>query len=125
MGRRGGLTRDGGDGGPVKRRAGVPAPQGAGREITDANGGVVVTSGPSAAGEPVSVAPGDSFTIGIAWSNWCEAAPAAPLSLALKVSGWESFATVAIGDGGLDPVPPCLGSAEPTVLSWSGLEPQQ
>jgi hypothetical protein len=94
-------------------------------EITDANGSVLVTSGPSAAGDPVSVAPGDSYTIGIAWSNWCEAAPAAPVSLALKVSGWKSFATVPVSSGGLDPVPPCMGSGQPTALSWSGLEPQQ
>jgi len=94
-------------------------------EITDANGGVLVTSGPSAAGEPVALAAGDTYTIGISWSNWCEAAPASPLSLALKMSGWESFAMVPVASGGLDPVPPCMGSAEPTALSWSGLEAQQ
>jgi len=94
-------------------------------EITDANGSVLVTSGPSAAGEPVALAPGDTFTIGVSWSNWCAAAPAAPVSLALKMSGWDTFATVPVASGGLDPVPPCMGSAEPTVLSWSGLEAQQ
>jgi hypothetical protein len=94
-------------------------------EITDANGSVLVTSGPSAAGEPVALAPGDTFTIGVSWSNWCAAAPSAPVSLALKMSGWDSFATVPVSSGGLDPVPPCLGSAQPTVLTWSGLEPQQ
>jgi len=94
-------------------------------EIADANGSVLVTSGPSAAGGPVALAAGDSYTIGISWSNWCAAAPAAPVSLALKMSGWDSFVTVPVASGGLDPVPPCLGSAEPTVLSWSGLEPQQ
>ena len=94
-------------------------------EITDANGSVLVTSGPSAAGGPVALGPGDTFTIGISWSNWCAAAPAARVSLALKMSGWDSFATVDVASGGLDPVPPCMGSAEPTVLSWSGLEAQQ
>ena len=94
-------------------------------EITDANGSVVVTSGPSAAGEAVAVAPGDTFTIGISWSNWCAAAPSAPVSLALKMSEWDSFVTVPVAEGGLDPVPPCMGSAEPTALTWSGLEPQQ
>lgn len=94
-------------------------------EMADANGSVLVTTGAPQAGGAVALAPGASFTIGIAWSNWCETAPAAPVTLALKMSGWESFATVAIADGGADPVPPCMGSAEPTALSWSGLEPQQ
>ncbi len=94
-------------------------------QITDANGSVLVMSGPSAAGGPVALAPGDSYTIGISWSNWCAAAPAAPVSLALKMSGWDAFATVNVANGGLDPVPPCMGSAEPTVLTWSGLEPAQ
>jgi hypothetical protein len=93
-------------------------------EITDANGSVLVTSGPSDAGRPVALAPGDSYTIGISWSNWCAAAPPAPVTLSLKMSGWDSFATVLVANGGLDPVPPCMGSAQPTALSWSGLEHQ-
>jgi hypothetical protein len=94
-------------------------------EIADANGSVLVTTGAPQAGGSVALAPGDSFTIGVSWSNWCEAAPAAPVTLALKMSGWDSFATVRVADGGLDPVPPCMGSAQPTALSWTGLEPQQ
>jgi hypothetical protein len=94
-------------------------------EIADANASVLVTTAAAQSGGAVALVPGASFTIGITWSNWCAAAPAAPVSLALKMSGWESFATVAVASGGLDPVPPCMGSAEPTVLSWSGLEPQQ
>jgi len=94
-------------------------------EVADANGSVLVTTGAAQAGGSVDLVPGDSFTIGVTWSNWCEAAPAAPVTLALRMSGWESFATVAVANGGLDPVPPCMGSAEPTALSWSGLEPQQ
>jgi hypothetical protein len=94
-------------------------------EIADANGSVLVTTGAPQSGGAVALVPGASFTIGISWSNWCAAAPAAPVSLALKMSGWDAFATVTVASGGLDPVPPCMGSAEPTALSWSGLEPQE
>lgn len=94
-------------------------------QVADANGSVLVTTGAAQPGGSVALVPGDSFTIGVTWSNWCDAAPAAPVTLALKMSGWQSFATVAVANGGLDPVPPCMGSTEPTALSWSGLEPQQ
>jgi hypothetical protein len=94
-------------------------------EMVDANGSVLVTTEAAEPGGPVSLEPGASFTVGITWSNWCEAAPAEPM-LALKMSGWESFAPVAVrAPLGADPVPPCMGSGEPTVLSWTGLEPQQ
>ncbi|MBA3689097.1 MAG: DUF4232 domain-containing protein [Chloroflexi bacterium] len=93
-------------------------------EIADAKGSVLVTTGPSPSGGPVMLAPGGSFTIGITWSNWCVAAPAAPVALAMQMSGWESFVTVPVPTGGLDPVPPCIGSTEPTALSRSVLEPQ-
>ncbi len=94
-------------------------------ETRDANETVLATTGTAESGEPVTLAPGVSFTIGMAWSNWCGATPAAPVSLALKMSGWESFAAVPVPTGGVDPVPPCMGSTEPTALSWTGLEPQQ
>jgi hypothetical protein len=94
-------------------------------EIADANGSVLVTTAAAEAGGPVSLEPGASFTVGITWSNWCGDAPAAPVTLQLKMSGWASFVAVPVSTGGADPVPPCMGSTEPTVLSWSGLEPQQ
>jgi hypothetical protein len=94
-------------------------------EVVDANGSVLVTTPAADPGEPVSLEPGASFTIGITWSNWCGAAPAAPVTLQLKMSGWDSFVAVPVPTGGADPVPPCIGSTEPTALSWSGLEPQQ
>ncbi|HEY8772388.1 MAG TPA: hypothetical protein VIM66_04375 [Candidatus Limnocylindria bacterium] len=94
-------------------------------QVADANGSVLVTTGASAPGGSVALADGASFTIGISWSNWCAAAPAAPVTLALKMSGWESFVPVAVPTGETDPVPPCMGSGQPSVLSWTGLEPQQ
>ena len=94
-------------------------------EIADANGSVLVTTAAAEPGGSVSLGPGASFTVGVTWSNWCAAAPAAPVTLQLQMSGWESFVAVPVRTGGADPVPPCMGSTEPTVLSWSGLEPQQ
>jgi hypothetical protein len=94
-------------------------------EMVDANGSVLVTTAAAEPGGPVSLEPGASFTVGITWSNWCGAAPAAPVTLTLKMSGWESFMAVPFATGGLDQIPPCMGSTEPTVLSWTGLEPQQ
>jgi len=64
-------------------------------EMVDANGSVLVTTEAAEPGGPVSLEPGASFTVGITWSNWCGAAPAEPM-LALKMSGWESFAPVAV-----------------------------
>jgi Protein of unknown function (DUF4232) len=94
-------------------------------EMVDASGSELVTTDTAEPGGSVSLEPGASFTIGITWSNWCGAAPAAPVTLQLKMSGWESFVAVPVPTGGADPVPPCMGSTEPTVLSWSGLEPKQ
>jgi uncharacterized protein DUF4232 len=93
-------------------------------EMADANGSVLVTTAATEPGGLVALEPGASFTVGITWSNWCGTAPAAPVTLQLKMSGWEAFVAVPVPTGGADPVPPCLGSTEPTVLSWSGLEPQ-
>jgi hypothetical protein len=94
-------------------------------EMLDATRGLLVTTAAAEQGGPVSLEPGATFTVGITWSNWCGAVPAAPVTLALKMSGWDSFVDVPVPNGGADPVPPCMGSTEPTVLSWSGLEPQQ
>lgn len=93
-------------------------------QMVDANGSVLVTTPAAEPGDPVSLGPGASFTIGITWSNWCEAAPAAPVNLQLQMSGWDSFVAVPVPTPGADPVPPCVGSTQPTALSWSGLEPQ-
>jgi hypothetical protein len=94
-------------------------------QMVDVNGSVLVTTAAAEPGGPVSLEPGASFTVGITWSNWCAAAPAAPVTLQLKMSGWESFVAVPVPTEAADPVPPCMGSTQPTVLSWSGLEPQQ
>jgi hypothetical protein len=88
--------------------------------ISDANGAVLV-SGQSAAAGAVNLEPSGSFTVGVAWSNWCGADPAAPVSLALKFEGWAT--AVSVNTPGDAPVPPCNGAGAPSALSVTGLEP--
>jgi hypothetical protein len=91
--------------------------------IKDANGDVIVSAQTAAAGS-VDLEPDAAFTVGVAWSNWCGAAPAAPVSLSLKFEGWASAVPVDV-PGGLDPVPPCNGAGEPSALSVTNLQPAQ
>jgi hypothetical protein len=86
--------------------------------ISDANGAVLV-SGQSAAAAAVNLDPYKSFSVGVAWSNWCGADPTAPV-LALKFEGWATAIPVNRGDA---PVPPCNGAGAPSSLSVTGLEP--
>lgn len=88
--------------------------------ISDANGAVLV-SGQSAAAGAVILEPNSTFTVGVAWSNWCGADPAAPASLSLKFEGWA--AAVPVNTPADAPVPPCNGAGEPSSLSVTGLEP--
>jgi hypothetical protein len=87
--------------------------------ISDANGAVLV-SGQSAAAAAVTLEP-DGALVGVAWSNWCGADPAAPVSLALKFEGWAT--AVSVNTPGDAPVPPCNGAGAPSALSVTGLEP--
>ena len=64
---------------------------------------------------------GTTYQVGVAWSNWCDPAPAGPLSLQLRLSDWSSWATVAVAAGGADPVPPCNGDGG-SNLSVTGLQ---
>jgi hypothetical protein len=74
--------------------------------------------------QPVLLAPGSAYTIGVAWSNWCADAPAEPISLSIRDPNWPAAVPVTIPAGGIDPVPPCMGSNEPGSLSLTYLQPQ-
>lgn len=68
---------------------------------------------------------GTTYQVGIAWSNWCEAAPAAPVTLELRLEGWSEWVAVQPdppGTGGPDPVPPCMGDGG-TNLSVTEVQP--
>jgi len=97
----------------------IPLPVNA--EIADANGTVLVSGRTPASDEGLSLGADASFDIGIAWSNWCEAQPAAPMTLLLKV-GDQSPSPV--GSVPATAVPPCNGDGE-SNLSLTDLQPHQ
>jgi hypothetical protein len=88
-------------------------------EIRDADGGTLVTG--TAISRQRATA-GDVFEIGIAWSNWCGADPAQPLSAVLQLPG-DGTEVPLISSGGEILVPPCNGEAQPTNLSVTEIQP--
>lgn len=61
-------------------------------------------------------AQGSGTTVSVVWGNWCAADPSVPqLQLRLAVDGPQLPVATAPGDA--IPVPPCLGSGEPSNLS--------
>lgn len=89
--------------------------------INDAEGALLV-GGASADSRLVSLRPGDSFAIGLRWSNWCGSTPAAPLSVVLEFNGWSGMLPVMLPGGG---VPPCSGSTQPSSLTVTDVQPRQ
>ena len=80
-------------------------------------GGTTLVSGQTTTGRgQLLLVSGQAYAVGVAWSNWCDAYPVGPLSLVMSVANWPADAVVTVTGGGLDPVPPCLGST-PTSLS--------
>ena len=97
---------------------------GAYARITDASGRDLVGSDLDRMRHPDAlVGPGDSYTIGIAWSNWCAAQPQQPVALSIRIEDWNQWLVVPVPPDGADPVPPCLGEGEPSGLSATHLEP--
>jgi hypothetical protein len=92
-----------------------------GASIRDANGEVLVSAYVPMIYDPVTLNPGDEFTVGIAWSNWCAGDVAEPVSLSVGLSAGSEDVVVPVPHGA-DPVPPCLGENEPSNLSSTGLQ---
>lgn len=92
-------------------------------QIDDADGTALVSGASVEPGGSVSLQPGGTFAIGVAWSNWCGSDPAVPVTLSLKLEGWPFWMPVNPPAGGLNPVPPCLGGAG-SSLSVTGVQPQ-
>jgi hypothetical protein len=101
-------------------------------EIVDANGLHLVkgatptTTGSVLLGAPLSVdgsvTAGGSFQIGVAWSNWCQAQPAAPMTLFLGFGNQVPAPVGATGSVPASAAPPCNGSGAST-LSLTDLQP--
>jgi hypothetical protein len=91
--------------------------------IADANGTVLVSNARVLMRFPnVVIRPGDQFTIGVSWSNWCGEAPARPLSLEIQVDNIPTW--IVVSDPVSTPtVPPCMGENSPGNLSLTLLQP--
>jgi hypothetical protein len=93
-------------------------------QIRDANGDILVSN---SATSRQRAAAGDVFEVGIAWSNWCDADPAKPLSAVLHLPGdGTEIPLLAAGEGrqvGEIPVPPCNGETQPSNLSVTDIQP--
>lgn len=64
-----------------------------------------------------------TYTVGVAWSEWCGDAVTGEITIHLRLLGPESDVQV-VPDNSAEAVPPCLGDA-PTSLSITGLRPLQ
>jgi hypothetical protein len=91
--------------------------------VVDASGAELVAVRTPATGGTVALEPGATFDVGVAWSNWCGAEPAAPMNLLV---GFGSGSPRLVGEPGSIPasaVPPCNGDG-PSVLSLTDLQAQ-
>ena len=89
--------------------------------LRDANGNLLV-SGKSAATK-VTVAGGQAFQLGVAWSNWCQADPGQPISLSMTLPGDTLPIPLIPPTGSEIQVPPCNGPGLPSVLSATDFQP--
>jgi hypothetical protein len=99
-----------------------PANAALGRML-DATGATLVESVAGPTDLPLlTLHAGTRYQVGVAWSNWCDAAPAAPVTLELRLGDWDAWVTVDAPAGGVDPVPPCMGDGG-TNLSVTEVQP--
>ena len=82
--------------------------------LSDGNGNALLSA--ESAYSAISVHARTLLEIGISWSNWCAADPAAPLSLSLRLPGDTGSVPLVASAGGIQ-VPPCNGPGQPSVLN--------
>ena len=90
-------------------------------QIVDSSGVQLVAGVTPATSGSVSLESGAAFTIGLAWSNWCGAEPAAPFNLSVS---FGSGPPLLVGQPGSIPasaVPPCNGNGS-SVLALTDLQ---
>jgi len=95
--------------------------------ITDANGAEVVSSNSSLMLRSRQLLrPGDVFTVGVAWSNFCGDTPPEPLALQLRFDSLPDWTTVdESASAPTIPVPPCMGQNAPGNLSVTDVQGAQ
>ncbi|MHB8516637.1 MAG: DUF4232 domain-containing protein [Dehalococcoidia bacterium] len=94
--------------------------------IADAKGTVLVTgsAAAAAAGTTVLLKPGEKAFVVYVWSNWCGAAPAAPLHVTVSAPRADIVATLA-GGSTAAATPRCDDSSAPSILSVGALRHDQ
>ena len=92
-------------------------------EIVDANGRHLVKGATPTTTGSVALGSGASFQIGVAWSNWCGAQPATPMTLFLGFADQVPSPVGATGSISANAVPPCNGDGAST-LSLTDLQAQ-
>jgi hypothetical protein len=93
-------------------------------EVVDANGKHLVKGATSTTDGSVALAPAASFQVGVAWSNWCDSQPAAPMTLFFGFGNQVLSPVGAPGSVPASAVPPCNGNGAST-LSLTDLQPAQ
>jgi hypothetical protein len=93
--------------------------------ITDADGNVLISSTRFAMRYPsVLLRPGDTYAIGVAWSNWCGDQPPSPLAFQVRLDDTVEWITVSQPAGApAIPVAPCMGEESAGHLSVTNLQP--
>jgi hypothetical protein len=92
-------------------------------EIVDANGMHLIKGASPRGSGSVALGPDGSFQIGVAWSNWCQAQPAAPMTLFLSFANQVPAPVGATASVPASAVPPCNGDGAST-LSLTDLQAQ-
>jgi hypothetical protein len=92
-------------------------------EVVDANGKHLVKGATPTTDGSVALAPAASLQVGVAWSNWCEGQPAAPMTLFFGFGNQVPSPVGAAGSVPASAVPPCNGNGAST-LSLTDLQAQ-
>ncbi len=96
--------------------------------LTDGRGAAIATQRSPLSGDALSsvtLAAGQRTSVTFTWSNWCGAAPAAPISLSIALSGGAASARISGSDATADATPRCDDSSQPSTLAISGFSPAQ
>jgi hypothetical protein len=103
--------------------SGCDLPKAVHAEVVDANGKHLVKGATPTTDGSVALAPAASLQVGVAWSNWCEGQPAAPMTLFFGFGNQVPSPVGAAGSVPASAVPPCNGNGAST-LSLTDLQAQ-
>jgi hypothetical protein len=97
--------------------------------LADGGGAAIATQQAVLSGDALpslTLAAGQRTSVTFTWSNWCGAAPPAPISLSMALSGGDAAsAQISGSDASADATPRCDDPSQPSTLSTSGFSPAQ